>query len=66
MSRELLQLLRANGFRLVRHRKHQIFRHSASGRNFVVAASPSDFRAELNVRAELRRFLRANASGGGA
>jgi predicted RNA binding protein YcfA (HicA-like mRNA interferase family) len=64
MSRELLQLLRANGLQLVRQRKHQIFRHSASGRKFVAASSPSDFRAELNVRAELRRFLRSACGGG--
>jgi predicted RNA binding protein YcfA (HicA-like mRNA interferase family) len=64
MSRTLLQLLRANGFQLVRQRKHQIFRHSASGRNFVVASSPSDFRADQNVRAELRRFLRSVCGGG--
>jgi predicted RNA binding protein YcfA (HicA-like mRNA interferase family) len=65
MSRALQQLLRSNGFRLLRQRKHLVWRHP-SGRNFVTAKTPSDRFAENNVRAELRRFLRVNACGGGA
>jgi hypothetical protein len=65
MSRALQQLLRSSGFRLLRQRKHLVWRHP-SGRNFITAKTPSDRFAENNVRAELRRFLRVNACGGGA
>jgi predicted RNA binding protein YcfA (HicA-like mRNA interferase family) len=66
VSRALLQHLRAHGFQLIRQHKHLVFRHTASGRNFVTSKTPSDRFAENNVRAELRRFLRVNACGGGA
>jgi hypothetical protein len=65
MSRALQQLLRSNGFTLLRQRKHLVWRHP-SGRNFVTAKTPSDRRAQVAIRSSLRRFLRANACGGGA
>jgi hypothetical protein len=65
VSRTLEQLLRRNGFTLLRQRKHLVWRHP-SGRNFITAKTPSDRFTENNVRAELRRFLRVNACGGGA
>jgi predicted RNA binding protein YcfA (HicA-like mRNA interferase family) len=63
MSRTLRELLRTNGFTLLRQRKHLVWRHP-NGRNFITAKTPSDRFAENNVRASLKRFLRANGCGG--
>ena len=63
MSWTLEQLLRSNGFVLLRQHKHLVWRHP-SGRNFITAKTPSDRFAENNVRASLKRFLRANGCGG--
>lgn len=60
MSRTLRELLHSSGLTLIRERKHLAFRHAASNRNFVCSKTPSDHRAEAEVRASLKRFLRAH------
>jgi hypothetical protein len=66
MTRQLALLLHSNGFTLLRQRRHMVWQHGQSKKILVTAKTPSDRLAERNVRAELRRFLRINACGGGA
>jgi len=51
------QQLKRCGAVLVRQRKHQIWR-LPNGRNFVMAATPSDWRAAQKQIHDLRRLLR--------
>jgi hypothetical protein len=62
VTRLLTLLLHSNGFMLLRQHKYLVWRHP-SGRNFITAKTPSDRFRENNVRASLKRFLRANARG---
>ena len=48
--------LLANGFELVRHRKHKIFRRD-DGKVFTMASTPSDWRSERNALTQLARLL---------
>ena len=57
------QQLKRAGAVLVRQRKHQIWR-LPDGRNFVMAATPSDGRATANQVQQLRRMLRAGVKHG--
>jgi hypothetical protein len=63
MTRQLALVLRSHGLRLIRPKRHMVWRHP-SGHNFITAKTPSDRFAENNVRAELRRFRRVNVCGG--
>jgi hypothetical protein len=60
MSRQLRELLASSGLELVRERRHLVFRHIPSNRIFVCSKTPSSHFFERQVRASLRRFLRAN------
>jgi hypothetical protein len=51
------KLLKRCGAELERHNKHQVWR-LPDGRNFVMAATASDHRAEKNQIRDLRRMLR--------
>lgn len=53
---QIEKLLRASGAVLVRTRKHRVYR-LPNGRNYVIAATASDRRAQANQVAELRRQL---------
>lgn len=52
------KLLQLCGAILIRKRKHRVYK-LPNGRNFVIAATTSDCRAQANQMAELRRQLRA-------
>lgn len=54
MDKELERLIEKNGFILKRQSKHRVYQDS-NGVNFVTANTPSDHRAQLNIRKELRR-----------
>lgn len=58
MSRmkQIEQLLKVNRMKLVRSKKHLVYRHP-DGRSFTISASPSDVCAENNILRELKRFL---------
>lgn len=55
-AKRVLELLKSSGMRLVRQKKHLVYKH-ADGRSFVIAKTPSDFRAGFNQLRDLRRFL---------
>lgn len=57
------QQLKRAGAVLVRQHKHQIWR-LPDGRNFVMANTASDHRAEKNQIQVLRRMLRTGGSNG--
>lgn len=59
----IVQQLKRAGAVLVRQRKHQVWR-LPDGRNFVMAATPSDGRASANQIQMLRRILRAGVKHG--
>lgn len=50
--------LKLAGEVLLRQRKHQIWR-LPDGRNYIIATTPGDWRAEQNQLTDLRRMLRA-------
>ncbi|MBV8206160.1 MAG: hypothetical protein JO041_05150 [Acidobacteria bacterium] len=54
---QLMELLAANSFDLVRQRKHRVYRNP-EGQTFVVASTPSDSRAWQNALGTLKRVLR--------
>lgn len=54
VSRKIAAALAAAGAQLQRQRKHQIYR-LPNGRTFTVSSSPSDWRAEHNALARLKR-----------
>lgn len=51
------RLIELNGFSLKRRGRHLVYQN-AQGHNFVTAATPSDYRAEMNIRKELERVCR--------
>ena len=57
-KRLVLRIIHENGGRLVRQKRHLVFRFPG-GRMFVVPKTPSDLRAWRNSHAALMRFLRA-------
>jgi hypothetical protein len=61
MSRDLLLLFRENNLTLTRQRKHLVFRHAPSGKNFVCSKTPSCRIAEQQILSSLKRFLRTVA-----
>jgi predicted RNA binding protein YcfA (HicA-like mRNA interferase family) len=54
-NRELVQLMRNNGFELHGTNKHLKFRNPDTGATIITANTPSDRRAIYNVRSVLRR-----------
>lgn len=56
-AEDLDALLRLNGFELKRRNKHAVWA-DASGNTFVCAATPSDYRALLNCKSDLKRVMR--------
>ena len=50
------ELLKQHGAKLVRHKKHQVWRFP-DGRVYVMSSTPSDYRAEDNNLRDLRRML---------
>ena len=52
----ITQLLTSNGFKLIRQRKHKIWKHT-DGRAWTLPATPSDKRALLNNLKDLENFL---------
>lgn len=57
---EVFRLILLHGGRLVRRRKHNIYRFP-NGLSFVFAATPSDTRSWQNALAGLKRLLRRTA-----
>lgn len=57
------QQLKRCGAKLVRQHKHQVWR-LPDGRNFVMANTASDHRAEKNQMRDLRRMLRTGGGNG--
>lgn len=54
-KRTAINLLRDNGFELVRSKKHQVYKDDA-GRTMVLPSTPSDIRAYRNAIADMRRL----------
>lgn len=44
----LEDIFKQHGFALARQKKHKVYRHT-DGRTFVVASTPSDWRAQMNI-----------------
>lgn len=63
MSNTLDTTLHDHGFRLVRQRKHRIYKDEA-GRVWIVPATPSDSHALRNNLADLKNFLARGRSRG--
>ena len=57
-----MQHARENGWILVRGRRHTIMVHEPTGRQVAFPATPSDYRADLNARAQLRRIEREESA----
>lgn len=56
-EKEIKQLLHTTGAKLLRRKRHQIYRLQ-SGQNFVQASTPSDWRRSRNSLGVLRRILK--------
>ena len=63
-QKEIEQLLQRTGAKLLRRKRHEIYRLE-SGRNFVQACTPSDWRRSRNALGVLRRILRPHPDQGG-
>lgn len=50
------ELLKEHGAVLIRKKKHEVWR-LPNGKNFVIAQSASDYRAEMNNLSDLRKML---------
>ena len=61
--RHLVEEAEALGFRAYRRRSgHLMFRHNGRGRTVFAPGTPSDWRAEKNVLADLRRSAAESGS----
>lgn len=54
--KDVEELIRQHGGKLARQKKHHVWKFP-DGRNFVMAATPGDIRAERNNMANLYNFL---------
>lgn len=63
-QKEIEQLLHRTGAKLLRRKRHQIYRLQ-SGENFVQASTPSDWRRSRNSLGVLKRILRPHPDQGG-
>jgi len=58
-NKKLIALAKKYGFKLIRQKKHYIFRND-KGLQLVTAKSPSDVRALQNIEATIKRLLQNN------
>ncbi len=63
-QKEIEQLLYSTGAKLLRRRRHEIYRLQSAG-NFVQSSTPSDWRRSRNSLGVLRRILRPHPDQGG-
>ena len=57
VAKQIKRLLDDNGFKLIRQSNHLVYYSAKLGKNFVTAATPSDFRAQKNQLANLRNVI---------
>ena len=60
-NKEVIKLASSYGFKLLRSRKHMIFKHE-SGARLVTGASISDWRALKNIESDIKKILSNNDS----
>lgn len=60
-NKEVMKLASSYGFKLLRSRKHMIFKHE-SGARLVTGASISDRRALKNIESNIKKLLSNNDS----
>ena len=60
-NKEVIKLASSYGFKLLRSRKHMIFKHE-SGARLVTGASISDRRALKNIESDIKKLLSNNDS----
>ena len=63
-EKDIKQLLHRAGAKLLRRKRHQIYRLQ-SGENFVQACTPSDWRRSRNALGVLKRILKPHPDGDG-
>jgi predicted RNA binding protein YcfA (HicA-like mRNA interferase family) len=57
-QRRVTELLRREGYVLVRQNRHSVWRHTSTGQQIVTAITPSDWREVRNVLSCVKRLAR--------
>jgi predicted RNA binding protein YcfA (HicA-like mRNA interferase family) len=60
-TKKIISIAKKYGFRLIRRKKHFVFRND-NGIQLVTAASPSDHRAAKNIEAVIKKLLKNHDS----